>query len=354
MITTPVYCSREDVKSAMDFAETARSNAQVDRAIVAATRSVERLTLRKFYPQTDTRYFDWPDRSGSRPWRLWLDGNELVSVTTLTVAGVAIAATDFFLEPANSGPPYTHVEIDLSSSASFSAGDTHQRAISIAGVYCGCAAEEESVGSLTANLDADVNDTAAVSWTQNIGVGDILKIGSERLIVTGRSMVDSTQNLQGDMDASVADDLVAVTTGSAFLVDQVILIGTERMLITDIAGNNLTVKRAIDGTVLAAHTGAVDIFTYSGVDVERAQLGTTLAAHLSGAAVTRHLVPGPVKSLCIAEAINQLQQETSGYARLVGPEEMGIRERAQIGAGLPALRDEVRTMYGRRARVKAV
>lgn len=347
------YATREDVKNALDFVETARNNRQVDRAIEAASRSIERLTLRKFYPQTTTRTFDWPDRSGSRPWRLWLDGNELASVTTLTVAGEAIAATDFFLRP-DTGPPFTHVEIDLASAASFSAGDTHQRAISIAGVYCGCPLEDESVGSLTANLDADVNDTAAVSWTQNIGVGDILKIGSERLIVTGRSMVDSTQNLQGDMDANMADDLVAVTTGSAFLVDQVILIGTERMLITDIAGNNLTVKRAVDGTVLAAHTGAVDIFTYSGVDVDRAQLGTTLAAHVTGAAVTRHVVPGPVNTLCVAEAINQLQQETSGYARLVGPEEMGIRERAQIGAGLPALRDEVRTMYGRRARVKAV
>ena len=347
------YCSREDVKGALDFAETARSNGQVDRAIESASRSIESLTLRKFYPLTATRTFDWPDRNRSRPWRLWLDGNELVSVSTLVAGGVTIAAADFFLRP-DTGPPFTHVEIDLASSAAFSSADTHQRAISIAGIYAGCPVDDESVGSLTANLDADVNDTAAVSWTQNIGVGDILKIDNERLIVTGRSMVDSTQNLQGDMDASMADDLVQVTTGTAFLVDQVILIGTERMLITDIAGNNLTVKRAIDGTVLAAHTGAVDIYTYSGVDVDRARLGTTLAAHLSGAAVTRHVVPGPVRNLCIAESINTLQQETSGYASVVGPESMGIRERAKIGAGLDGLRAEVRKDYGRRSRVRAV
>ena len=345
------YASREDVKSALDFAETARNNGQVDRALEAASRSIESLTRRRFYPETGTRFFDWPDRSGSRPWRLWLDSDELISVTTLTAAGEVIAATDFFLEPANSGPPFTHVEIDLASSAAFASGDTHQRAVSIAGVF-GYSAEEETVGSLSGSLAADLGATASVSWTRNIGVGDILKVDSERLIVTGRSMVDSTQNLGGaGLAASMSDVTVPVTTGSAFLIDQTILIDSERMRIVDIAGNNLTVKRAVDGTVLAAHTAGVDVYAHTGVTVSRAQLGTTLAAHSSAATVTRHVVPGQVRSLCIAEAVNQLQQEGAAYGREVGA---GEGSRPASGAGLDGLRTEVRLTYGRRTRTRAV
>jgi len=346
------YCTREDVKSALDSAETARNNRQVDRAIEAASRGIERLTLRKFYPQLATRYFDWPDLSGSRPWRLWLDDNELISVTTLTAAATVIAAADFFLEPANSGPPYSRVEIDLASSAAFSAGDTHQRAIAILGEY-GYRADTERVGTLTAQLAADLNATASISWdTAQIGVGDMLKIDNEWMTVSARSMVDTSQNLGGNLTASMSDVTVAVSNGTAFAADAVLLIGSERMLVVDVVGNNLTVKRAWDGTVLAAHTSGVDVFTLTGVAITRAQLGTTLAVHANAAVVYRLQVPGPVRDLCVAEAINQVQQETSGYGRTVGA---GENEKDAAGAGLEGLRAKVRTDYGRgRARVRAV
>lgn len=345
-----VYCTREDVKNALDSAETSRSNAQVDRAIETASRAIESLTLRRFYPTTATRFFDWPDRNSSRPWRLWLNGDELISVTTLTVAGEEIAAGDFFLEPANSGPPFTHVEIDLASSASFSAGDTHQRAISIAGVF-GYQLASETVGELASNLDADEADTASVTWSRNVGVGDILTIGSERLVVNDRTMVDSTQNLLADLAASMSDVTVPVTDGTAFLVGHILLVGSERMLVVDIAGNTLTVKRAWDGSVLAAHLTTADIYALTGIDVDRAQLGTTLAAHLTGATITRHIVPGPIRTLCVAEAINILQQEAGGWGRSVSS---GESERDAAGADLPGLRAEVRRQYGRRSRLAAV
>lgn len=344
------YCTREDVKSALDFAETARNNLRVDRAIEAASRSLEGLTLRKFYPQLATRTFDWPDRSGSRPWRLWLNRDELVSVTTLTAAGVAIAAADFFLRP-DTGPPFTHVEIDLASAASFSAAGTHQRAISITGEY-GYRADVERVGALTAQLAADLNASASMSWdTSDIGVGDLLKIDSEWMTVSSRSMVDTTQNTGGALTASMADVTVPVTNGASFIADAVLLIDSERMLVVDVAGNNLTVKRAYDGTVLAAHNSGVDIYTLTGAALTRAQLGTTLAVHASGAVVYRLLVPGPIRALCVAESINTLQQESSGYGQVVGA---GDNARDAAGAGLEGLRADVRKTYGRRARVRSV
>src|SRR5690606_22447868 len=57
----PWYTTRETVKAALDYKETARNDAQVDRAIESASRAVEGLLHRRFYPETATRYFDWPN-----------------------------------------------------------------------------------------------------------------------------------------------------------------------------------------------------------------------------------------------------------------------------------------------------
>jgi len=350
-INRVVYATREDVKSALDFAETARNNGRVDRALVSASGSIERLLRRKFYPETDTRVFDWPDRNGARPWRLWLGADELISVTTLTAAGTAIAATDFFLEPANSGPPFNRVEIDLASSASFSAGDTHQRAISIAGVFGGTELIDEAAGSLENAIADTTTTTVDVTDSAVIGVGDLIKVDTERMIVTGKTMLDTTQNTGGALTASTSDVTVPVTNGAAYIVGETILVDSERMLIVDIAGNNLTVKRAYDGTALAAHSTGADIYAPRRLTVTRGAVGTTAATHLDAAAVTRHVVPGPVRSLCIAETLVLLKQEQSGYAAVVGE---GDDASDPAGAGLEGLRATVRADYGRRLRMAAI
>src|SRR5690348_2102852 len=97
---TPVYCTREDVKRAVDSTETARNNDQVDRLIAAAARDIDSACARYFYPRTTTLYWDWPDlqRMGL-PWRLWLDRDELLSLTSLTTGGASIATSNFNLEP---------------------------------------------------------------------------------------------------------------------------------------------------------------------------------------------------------------------------------------------------------------
>ncbi len=59
-ITSVCYSTREDVKTALDIKESARVNAQIDRALAGARDSVETLCNRKFYPQAATRVFDWP------------------------------------------------------------------------------------------------------------------------------------------------------------------------------------------------------------------------------------------------------------------------------------------------------
>jgi hypothetical protein len=345
------YASREDVKRALDSAETARNDTQIDRALAASTGAVEGLLHRRFVPITATRYFDWP-RPYARSWRLWLDQHELISATTVTAGGAAIADSDYLLRPYD-GPPYTHVEIDLASSAAFAAlPATHQQAVAITGVY-GHSAEEASAGALAEVLDAsetgvDLNSSAAAA----IGVGHIIKVDSERMIVTGKTMLDSGQNLTStSLTASAADVSVTVADGTGFAIGETILIDSERMLVVDIAGNRLVVKRAWDGTVLAAHTHTTaDIYALRTLTVTRGALGTTAATHSTSAAIARHVVPGLVNALAVAEAMNVLLNEGSGYARTAG---QGENAREYWGRQLGMLREQAYTAFGRKARLRA-
>lgn len=344
-------CTREDVKGALDSQETARNNRRIDRAITAATGAIKGLTHRNFRPELDTRYFDWPDRNRSRSYRLWLGADELISVTSVTAGGTALSTANIMLTfGENDDAPFAALETNLGSSTVFESDDTHQRAIAVTGLY-GYRNDEEAVGSLAANLDATESATATINWTtSDIGVGDVLRIGAERMIVSAKSMVDTTQNLGTPLTASTGNTTVAVTNGAVFTPDQVLLLDSERMLVVDVAGNNLTVKRAWDGSVLAAHTGS-DIYTLTGVDVDRAQLGTTIAAHLSGAVIYRHIVPGLVRELAVAEALNTVQQGLSGYARREGSEDSA---RDVGGQGLAELRRAVRQAYRRKGKTGAI
>jgi hypothetical protein len=348
-VAQPVYCTREDVKGALDSKTTARDDTQVDRAIRTGARNAEGLLHRRFYPQVATRFFDWPNDQYARPWRLWLDDNELIAVTSLTTGGQPIAPSDFFLEPANSGPPFRSIELDLDSNAAFGGGDTHQRDIAIEGLW-GYRNDETQVGQLTADLG--LTGSAGIQLDATVGVGAILRIDQERLIVVAKSMVDTGQDLAGPgLATSDADVTVPVTTGTAFDVDEIILLGAERMLVVDVAGNNLIVKRAWDGSVLAAHSTGADVYGLTGYTVERGQLGTTAATHTNGTAIWRWEPPATLRSLNIAEAINTIQQEQSAYARTVGS---GDNERETAGRGLRQLRDEAYTELGRKARSRAI
>ena len=356
-LDTPVYCTREDVKQALDLKETARSNGAVDRAIQAASASVEGLCHRVFYPQVATRYFDWPDQY-ARPWRLWLDDSELISVTALSSGGVAIPADCFNLEPNRNGPPFNRVEIQLDTDSAFGGGSTPQRDITITGLFgysdtaapAGTAAAGAAAGATT----LDVTDSAA------IGVGQILRIGTERLLVSDRAMLATGQTLQANLDVRQNDQALHAVDGAAFTVGEVLLLDAERMRIDDIAGNTLVVRRAWDGTTLAAHTATIAIYAGRRLTVIRGALGTTAATIAPGAAVQRWQAPAPVRSLCIAEALVDLLQEASGYARTTGVGS-GARQvgggqiaKTQYGTSIEDLRDKTYTSHGRKARIRGV
>ena len=349
------YATREEIKAELDVKETSRSNARIDRALEDASRRVEGLCHRRFYPVQGTRYFDWPARpsGGYAPWLLRLDASELISVSTLASGGNTIAATDYNLEPNRGGPPFTRVEIKLSTDASFGGGDTYQRDVQISGLW-GYRNTESTVGALAEILDATetgVDVDAATSAA--VGVGSVLRVDSELMLVTGLTQLSTGQTL-GGAGLTNQNNAVTVTVanGAAFAAGEVILIDAERMLVEDVVGNNLIVRRAWDGSTIAAHTVGVTIYAPRTLTVTRGALGTTADTHGNGSTVYAWQPPGPIRQLTIAEALTDLLQGRSGYARTAGS---GENERETSGRGLKDLRDSVcSSELARKGRMRSV
>lgn len=349
MITSPCYCTREQVQSALDYKETARNQDQVDRAIQAAREAVDGLLHRRsFLPVTATYYFSWPSDERSATWRLWLDDTELLSVSSLTSGGTVISAPNYYLEPQKYGPPYDRIELNRSGTASFGNATTPQRDIAIAGVWASSPDDRQLVTTTSEALDSSETGVDVTNSTY-IGVGDTILVDSERMLVLGKTL--ASVDICGAIDASKADTGFSVFTGTQFRVGEVIQIDTEQMRIIEIAGNALTVQRAWNGTPLAAHVNGSGVWAYRTLEVARGALGTTAASHNTSGNLYVQRVPPIINELAIAEASNYLLQESSGYGRTVGS---GENETQYTGAGLKKIREQAVAAYGRMGRVGAI
>ncbi|HXS17720.1 MAG TPA: hypothetical protein VN764_11055, partial [Polyangiaceae bacterium] len=181
------YVTREEVSSAPDIKASAYAAPQLDRAIESGARRVERTLHRIFYPWTGTKRWDYPLAADARSGVLWLDDQEIISLTSLTAGEVSIPLSSVLMEPVNSGPPYHSLVLNRDTSAAFSGG---QQGIVAVGVFGGCALDEISVGTLTAGINASVT---TLPLTTSPGVGSILRVDSERMIVTEKLWVSSGQ-----------------------------------------------------------------------------------------------------------------------------------------------------------------
>lgn len=342
------YASREQVKAAVGISGS-EIHALLDSYIEAASEGIERLLESRgnprFIPNTETRLYPWPQLSGNSL-TLYLKA-DLLSVTELLAAAqdsspTEIVSADYFLEPVNH-LPYRRIEIDLSSSSSFFAGQTSQRSISVAGSW-GHSNATKAAGTVVSGLAADAGATSMVcSDASLIDVGHTLGIESEQLFVSERSTVDSTANLNDTLVAQNND--VNVTLDDATKVNQgeIILIESERMLIESISGNDLTVKRAVDGSTLAAHSTGKDVYAFRTLTVVRGVNGTTAATHADTTAVVKYAPPADIATLCLAEALALLKQGQSGWTGQIGGGE-GVIETRMFN--LEKLRDNALSNYG--------
>lgn len=340
------YTTRERVVSAIDIGMPMSDRLRIDEAIEGSARAIENTYNRRFYPELRTLGLDWPSRTFGRSWRVWLPPwDEFQSVTTLTSGGTEISSDDYILYPRN-GPPYNRVEVNIGTSAAFSSGSSPQNSLQIYGLG-GWSDNNPSAGSTASSLTSSTT-SVDVTDSSRIGVGTVLKISSERMVVTDRSWLTTGQT--GSLTASKASVTLAVSDGTTFFKNEILLLDSEYVYVNDIVGNNLIVRRAIYGSVLADHSGST-IYAPRRLTVRRAVLGTTASSHSSPATVLRWEPPRLAESLNVAEAVALFLAENSGYARTVGS---GESERELRGNSLTDLRLQADQVYGRHIAHRAV
>lgn len=348
LVDRPCYCTREQVRRAIDVKLASYSNDQIDRAIISAAEVVEGFAQRKFYPSDKTAKFDWPNYSLAYPWRVWLDDNELAAPATSVVSGtflavpIVIPINAIIFQPINSGPPYSSIELRRDLNNSFGSGQTPQLDIGITGTF-GYWTKTRAAGTLAATCQA-ADLTISVSDSVSVGVGDVLIAGTERMIVVDSNFVDTTVSFSGLSNASAQDTIVMVPDGTKFTSGEVLMIDAEWIQVLQIMANTMIVKRAVEGSVLSAHTGGT-LWARRSLSVLRGQLGTTAAIHNSAVALTVSIVPSLARQLAIAESLVWLTQEPGAYggasapAKLVSVNRGGFAVAEQIaGAGLLDLR----------------
>lgn len=351
----PAYCTRLDVKSALDVEQTADYDAQVDSALMAGAEDVDGLTRRRFYNVLETRYWDWPNFQRAYPWRIWFDAAELADTTVnppvVTTGGTAIPDSAIFWGPWNYAPPFSYMELDRSQSYGFGVGGTPQRNVAITGLY-GYWLQTRTAGSLAAAISSTTATAITVSDASSTGlsVGDVLTVDTESMLVQDCGLADTGQAQTGSgcSTAVMNDDVLEVAAGPDLHKGEIVVLDSESMLVQTVNGNNVTVVRSYDGTQLATHTNA-EVYAYRALTVQRGFGGTTAAAHSNSETLAAALIPGQVHELALAEACNYVLQKTSGYARTIG-ENMTIVP----GGSLPDLRKRVYALYGRKGRTRVV
>lgn len=340
------YTTVERVMRAADIKATAYVTNEIFDAILSASDAVDRLVnlgdeIRPgFAPWVGSLTFDWPTTNNRSAYRFELNQFRLHALTSLVSGGDSL--TSAALPWPSTGPAYSAIEIDHSGSDSLDfVSGIGQRSLAASGTW-GTLGRSDARSTWT--LGASVSSSAsALTLNAPIGIGSIVEIGSERVIVTARSWVSSGQTASA-LTAAVNSQSITVSDGTAFLTGEEIIVDAERMLIREIVGNALNVQRAASGTTLAAHTLGATIYWARSCEVERGALGTTADSHTSGDALALYRPPALAEQLTIAYALDRRAQESSGYARTIG---QGESERQVSAAGIAKLEARLFAAYGR-------
>jgi len=212
-----------------DPAAGAADDPELFQLLLATSDWVDSYTNRHFYPRIQTLEFDGPGQE-----RLLLP--DLVGITSLKedtteneTYTTTWTATDYWLEPHNAEPtehwgrPYTSLRV------------------------------------------------------RTKGTKSTFTVGQHRFQIVGRwgyreFKEDSGSNLN-DAAMTTTKVTIAVTVGTDFAIGQTIMIGAEQMLVTNIAANNLTCTRALNGTTGFAHADNADVYILRWpLSIERAAL----------------------------------------------------------------------------------
>lgn len=347
-----VYTTVETVTAALDIQESATATPEVFHAIAGASRAAEGRCKRYFYPEIGTKKYDWPNRQTAETWRVWFYANDLWSLTSVVSGGVTIPNADIILEPNWSGPPYTSAQVNLGSQSSFAAGSTFQQAAQFTGTW-GYLGEVDQVATLTAAVATTTATTLTATGTPELGIGATIGIDTELLTITGKQSTTTGVTLSAGVAADEAVTLIPVSSTAGFAVGETITVGSERMRITDIT-SGLVVRRAMEGSVLAAHLLGDTVYASRLWTVARGMKGSTAATHLINAPITRYYAPSLVEQFTVAHAMHTLQQQRSAYMTVSRQGGMEGSTKAVTSQALQALEDAMYGTFGRQARTRVV
>jgi hypothetical protein len=333
---------------AVDIKYSAYMADAIDRAIESASDDVDGFMKRQFYPEDKTIGFDWPTGDSPIPWRLWLNQYELADVPTMVMSGTNVIDPTQILMYPSSGPPFNRIELRRDGNATFGQSTTPQNDTNVTGTY-GFWTRTRPAGALAAAVTDTTGTSVTVTDSNTLGVGDLLIVDSERMLVTNKSMANTNIGWAGLSTDKASDNQVVVPDGTQFAPGEILLADSERLLVLDVVGNMLIVKRAWDGSVLTDHGGGT-FWAARKLTVVRGTLGTTAATHTNGTACVANLVPSQIRDLTLGEAIVQSADELGAYTG----GQAGQQAINDIGSSLADKWEEVETKYGRKIRHRTV
>jgi hypothetical protein len=348
------YASREQVMRSLEILQASYSGSLIDAKIEWASRLIDNACHRRFYPERRTISHDWPNYRDQYTWSIDLPGiNEMISLASVVSGGTNITS-GCYLSNADDldEPPYSTLQVDLSSASAFSTGVTFQRSLVITGLFgYNDTATDLAGGALSAGYNSSVQtiNIAPSSGEFTPGIGSLLLVGTERMVVRGRQMIASGATISSDATDKQSVNVITSTGAAGFAAGETILVDGERMYVNEVAGNNILVRRSWDGTPLSPHTTGAAIYALRQFTVTRGALGSTAASHLNADPVYVHKFP--VNEWCVAETVCALEQNAGAYARTVGT---GSSSRDTVGAGLEDVRSNGYVSFGRKGRLAAI
>lgn len=196
--------------------------------IEQASRRIDKHCDRRFYPRSATRYLNYQSS-----YDLLLD-EDLLEVSDLSAGGTSISLTDFFLYPLNTYPKWK-IEIDRSKSALFDYSSTHQKAVTVVGTWgwhndwdnawddSQDTTEDDPLTVAATTITVNDTDGADINgFTPRFSPGQLLKIESEYVQVTGVSSADNTLTVRRGMNGTTAAQHDQNTAISIYRVPEVV------------------------------------------------------------------------------------------------------------------------------------
>lgn len=212
-----VYATLDDLKELLNI-EGGDHNAQLLRLLTAASREVEKnkLTGRFFYCWEGAKYYSDVNTKIYLP-------DDILSVSTLKCDttgdasyDVTMASTDYFLKPFNEYPKVL-LEININ-------GD---------------------YGHFCSGIEKGLEITGVFGYADS----------ATPYVV--KTALDESGNITAAQTNFTVDD------GNEIKIGQTIRIDSEQMYIEDLKGNELYVKRGVNGTTAAIHNDGASVYVYT-------------------------------------------------------------------------------------------